>query len=430
MHNILIIVEPAEGHFNPFVPIIKKFVERGHIVLCLTGRVYRDRVESLGAGFIPLPAQWDVGDQEVYDFFPALKSLKGLAQIKFYIKHVMYDQVPDILKALESVLADFKADVIMGDSFMVAGTWLRELGGPPSVRLSVLPLSLPGKDLAPFGLGLMPGSTYFSKLRNNLLHGLFEKVLFKDVQQHVNQLRHKVGLPAYDKYLFISAVESPDLVLHTSTPVFEYPRPTFPANFRFIGPVVLPPKSDFQPPDWWQEIEHSRDKPVILVNQGTVARDCNDLIVPAVDALKHENVWVVAVPVTENADVASLGNLRTAPYIPFGNLLPLVDVMVTNGGFGAVQNALAHGIPLVIAGATEDKMEVAARVEYAGAGINLKTKQPTAAEIRTAVMKILSDPSFKHNALKLKNDFQQYDAPALALEFVEELLTRSSHADS
>ena len=104
--------------------------------------------------------------------------------------------------------------------------------------------------------------------------------------------------------------------------------------------------------------------------------------------------------------------------------------MVTNGGFGAVQNALAHGIPLVIAGATEDKMEVAARVEYAGAGVNLRTKLPTAAEIRTAVMKILSDPSFKHNALKLKNDFQQYDAPALALEFVEELLTRSSHADS
>ncbi|MEY4717684.1 MAG: hypothetical protein RL563_302 [Pseudomonadota bacterium] len=148
MHNILIIVEPAEGHFNPFVPIIKKIVDRGHTVRCLTGRVYRDRVESLGAMFIPLPSQWDVGDQEVYDFFPALKSLKGLAQIKFYIKHVMYDQVPDMLKALESVLADFKADLIMGDSFMVAGTWLRELGGPPSVRLSVLPLSLPGKDLA------------------------------------------------------------------------------------------------------------------------------------------------------------------------------------------------------------------------------------------------------------------------------------------
>ena len=67
----------------------------------------------------------------------------------------MYAQFPDILSVLDAVLHDFKADVIIGDTFMVAGTWLNELGGPPSVRLSVLPLSLLGKDIAPFGLCLM-----------------------------------------------------------------------------------------------------------------------------------------------------------------------------------------------------------------------------------------------------------------------------------
>jgi len=54
----------------------------------------------------------------------------------------MYAQVPDILNALESVLKDFKANAIIEVTFRVAGTWLRELGSPPSVRLSVLPLSL------------------------------------------------------------------------------------------------------------------------------------------------------------------------------------------------------------------------------------------------------------------------------------------------
>ncbi len=77
----------------------------------------------------------------VYDFFPTLRSLTGLAQIKFYIKHFMYAQVSDILNALESILKDFKANAIIEVTFRVAGTWLRELGGPPSVRLSVLPLT-------------------------------------------------------------------------------------------------------------------------------------------------------------------------------------------------------------------------------------------------------------------------------------------------
>ena len=64
MNNILILAEPVEGHFNPFMPIISKFVERGHNVRCLTGRVFKERVESLGAAILPLSALWDAGSQE------------------------------------------------------------------------------------------------------------------------------------------------------------------------------------------------------------------------------------------------------------------------------------------------------------------------------------------------------------------------------
>jgi MGT family glycosyltransferase len=425
MSNILILAEPVEGHFNPFVPIIKKLVERGHQVKCLTGRVFKDQVEDLGAAFIPLPAQWDAGHQDVYEFFPALRSLTGLAQIKFYIKHIMYAQILDILAVLDAVLLDFKADVIIGVTFMVAGTWLRELGGPPSVRLSVLPLSLPGKDIAPFGLGLLPGTSFFSRLRNNLLNGLFKHVLFRDVQQHVNELRRSVGLQAYEKDLFTSAIESPDLVLHTSTPAFEYTRAALPGNFRFIGPIVLAPKDSYRPPPWWEEIVHTQNYPVILINQGTLAKDYDDLIRPALEALKDEKVVIIAVPVKDEVQNEIPENVRTAGYIPFGNLLPYVDVMVTNGGFGGVQNALAHGVPLVIAGASEDKMEVAARVEHAGAGINLRTKKPTPEAIRYAVLNVLSDSAYKQHASRLQQDFARYNAPILAVEYVEELIANN-----
>jgi formate dehydrogenase assembly factor FdhD len=40
-------------------------------------------------------------------------------------------------------------------------------------------------------------------------------------------------------------------------------------------------------------------------------------------------------------------------------LLPKVDVMVTNGGYGGVQRAVSTGVPLVVAGSTEDELEVA-----------------------------------------------------------------------
>ena len=62
-------------------------------------------------------------------------------------------------------------------------------------------------------------------------------------------------------------------------------------------------------------------------------------------------------------------------------LLPHVDAMVTNGGYGGVQQALAHGVPLVVAGDSEDKPEVAARVQWSGAGINLHTGRPSPAMV-------------------------------------------------
>ena len=65
--------------------------------------------------------------------------------------------------------------------------------------------------------------------------------------------------------------------------------------------------------------------------------------------------------------------------------------MVTNGGYGAVQRALATGVPLVVAGDTEDKPEVAARVAWSGAGIDLRTGTPTAKAVRNAVREVLGD---------------------------------------
>ena len=84
-------------------------------------------------------------------------------------------------------------------------------------------------------------------------------------------------------------------------------------------------------------------------------------------------------------------NTDVAGYIPHDLLLPKVDVMVTNGGYGAVQRAFSAGVPLVVAGNTEDKPEVAARVAWSGAGINLRTGAPNAGAVRAAVRKVLGD---------------------------------------
>ncbi len=116
---------------------------------------------------------------------------------------------------------------------------------------------------------------------------------------------------------------------------------------------------------------------------------------------------------TGGRDVSQLAiplpaNTFVAEYLPHDVLLPKVDVMVTNGGYGAVQGALSMGVPLVVAGNTEDKPEVAARVAWAGAGVNLKTAHRRRL-LRAAVRDVLNDARYLWNARALETAFARRD---------------------
>lgn len=87
-------------------------------------------------------------------------------------------------------------------------------------------------------------------------------------------------------------------------------------------------------------------------------------------------------------------NARVAEMVAYDELLPRCVVFVTNGGFGGVQQALAAGVPAVVAGATEDKPEVAARVAWSGAGVNLRAGSPRPRRIRRGVRRVLRDPRY------------------------------------
>ncbi|WP_396135607.1 glycosyltransferase, partial [Chamaesiphon sp. OTE_20_metabat_361] len=167
------------------------------------------------------------------------------------------------------------------------------------------------------------------------------------------------------------------------------------------------------------------DLPVVHVTQGTITTDPERLIVPTLQALASENVLVVATVFDRSLESilpdGIPANARIASFIPHSQLLPHVDVMITNGGFNGVQMSLANGVPVIGAGKSEDKPEICARIDWLGAGIDLKTDQPTPEQIRSAVGKILNDRSYKDRAQDLQRKISEYDAPSIAATLLEQL---------
>ena len=78
-------------------------------------------------------------------------------------------------------------------------------------------------------------------------------------------------------------------------------------------------------------------------------------------------------------------NVRVDAFFAYHHLLPRVDVVVTNAGYGGVQFALAHGVPLVAAGRTEEKAEICARIAWSGVGIDLRKHSPSPRAVRRSI---------------------------------------------
>ena len=162
---------------------------------------------------------------------------------------------------------------------------------------------------------------------------------------------------------------------------------------------------------------------MVLVTQGTIATELGHLLAPTLKALGGEDVFVVAT--TGGADPAVLGdpppNAVVERFVPYSALLPHVDAVVSNGGFGTVQLAIAHGLPLVVAGTTEDKREVTAHVAWSGIGVNLRSDRPTPKAVAAAVRRVLREPTFRQRALALQAETAGTDAAHVAADLLEEL---------
>jgi UDP:flavonoid glycosyltransferase YjiC (YdhE family) len=99
-------------------------------------------------------------------------------------------------------------------------------------------------------------------------------------------------------------------------------------------------------------------------------------------------------------------------YVPYRNALARTSVFVTNGGYNGVQEALCHGVPIVVAGETEDKPMVAARVQWSGCGIDLRTGTPDQKQVADAVREVLHNKKYAERARMLQADFAKYKALA------------------
>lgn len=424
--KILMACTPAIGHLNPLLAIARIAQSRGDEVVLTTGTWLEPRVVEAGVRFAA--ADFDI--PRAADLVPERLNIPpGPAREEYVFKRFFLETMPVQAQTLRTLIAAEAPDVVVVDQIYCGSTPLfldRSQARPPLVNVGISFLPLDRPDGAPLFVGLPPAHDEATRQRYARIGVQADAVFNSPIRAYTNEKLADLGLPPLQGSLMNERVMHCDAYLMLTVPAFEYDFYTLPDHVHFVGALPAP-LSSLPQPGWWEELDDGRG--VVLVTQGTVANDdLGQLIEPTIAALADRSDLLVVVTTggrpVEDIKVAIPGNVRLAPYLPFATLLPKVDLLVTNGGYGTVAMALATGIPIVVSGTSEDKAEVAARVAWSGTGVNLATNAPTPEALLAGVSEVLSNSGFRDRARAMADAFAAVNSTQ-TIHNILDVLTRN-----
>ncbi len=419
MARFMLTAMPFTGHVTPLRAVAAALVACGHDVRFYTGAAFREPVESTGSRLVPWRAAPDFDENDISATFPRLLGEKGIRQLLINVQDVFIRTSPAQVEDLTAEWEREPWDAIAGDEVSVGAAFFAEQTRIPWGTIALLPLNLIGKQGPPSGMGLAPGRNPLTKLRDAALRAAVP-LFSRSLAGPLAQARATIGLPPSTR-TFDRVVFSPRLVVASGSPLLDYERTDRPPSVQYVG-LLTPTPTPSPLPDWWGDLD---GRTVVHVTQGTQNIDPSDLLRPALEALADRDVLVVVATGVRGRDTLPFpvpANARVAGFLPYPQLLPEVDVVITNGGWGGTLAALSHGIPLVIAGGDLDKPEIAARVAWAGAGVNLKTGTPTATQVARGFERVAQDPSYRRAAARVGGQLNALGGAPHAAELLEGLL--------
>jgi MGT family glycosyltransferase len=411
MARYLAYTSPARGHLYPIVPMLSELRDRGHEVSVHTLASEVAPLADLGIAAAPIDPAIEAIEHEDWR---ARTPVGGLKRARRTFAERATHELADCRRAI----AEEQPDALLVDIMAWGANLTAEAAGLPWATFCPFLLPIPSRDAPPFGPGVAPRSDLIGRLRDAVLSRVGPDL---PAVPPMNRLRASVGLPPLNRAADYWTA-APRLIYLTAEP-FEYPRSDWPASVRMVGPGVWEPPE--QPPGWVDGDSRS----LILVTASSEFQDDGKLIAVALEALAQEQ-GVRVVATTAALDPSSFSppaNARVERFLPHGPLIERAACVVSHGGMGITQKALAAGVPACVVPFGRDQLETARRVQVARAGARLPANRLNASRLRAKVREAID---CKPGAERVAAGFARAGGRAAAADAMEQLLGKPQAAPS
>jgi MGT family glycosyltransferase len=389
---MLFVVPPLTGHVNPAVAIASELVSRGHEV-AVAG--HASVIGHLLPPELPLfPLNAGADESVRADIEAKSRALRGPASLKFLWDSFLIPLGAATAVDVGAAIDAFKPDALVVDQQAVGAAVVARRRG---LRWATLATTSAEFD-DPYAILAGVGQWVTDRLRD------FQ------IDQGVSPAEAAATDPRFSEHL--------TLVCSVS----ELLRPAnFPPHYVFVGSVAgwrrAAPRFPFE------ELDLGRS--VVLVSLGTVTKQAGgrflSVAVRTLESMAETVQGVVVAPPGLLSDQAGAGGLLVRPYVPQLELMSRVAAVVCHGGNNTVCEALAHGVPLVVAPVRDDQPVIGEQVVRAGAGVRVRFGRVGPTELRTALHTVLEDPSYRLAAEAMRQRFTAAGGAAAAADHVEKL---------
>lgn len=382
MKRFLFVVPPFAGHVHPTVSVARKLTARGHAVAWAAHARGMRHLLPDDAEMMPLDD--DGSDRAAGELVERAKRLRGLESLQFLWEQMLLPLARGTFPRLLDIMTTYAPDVVIADHQALAGAFAaRRLG----VRFAT-----------------------FCTTSASIVDPLADLPKVKEwIDLEIARLERDAGLEPLP-----SPDTSPHLVVVFSTETLVGEDHLWPEHFRFVGPSIQdrPDSTPFP----WSEL---KDRPRIFVSLGTISASNGTSFYEALaSGLGDLDVQVIlAAPPSLVPDPPR--NFVVRERVPQLALLPHVDAVLCHGGHNTVCEALAHGLPLVVAPIRDDQPVVAGQVVRAGAGIRIRYGRVSLESLRAAVLRVLREPEFRRGAARIRASFASAGGALAAADALE-----------
>ncbi|WP_284745799.1 glycosyltransferase [Amycolatopsis sp. RTGN1] len=367
--RFLLVVPPLAGHVAPLRGVASVLEARGHSVAWCGPE---PEVSTLVSGRV-FPA----GDSAPFSLALRPPGLRGFAALKYlweeYLVPLADEMVPGVLSAVTS----FAPDVVVVDQQAMAGALVAERCG------------------LPWATSASTSTELADPLR-----------ALPKIASWVDELQ--AGLRARHGVLLGDLRFSPHLVLAFTTRALAGPS-RLAAPVAYVGPALPAASGE------WSLVD---DRPLVVVTLGTSNASAGSrFLAESVDALAGmPSVQGLVVDPAGYLISESVGLARRIPQV---TVFARASVVVCHGGHNTVCEALAAGVPLVVAPIRDDQSMLAQQVTAAGAGVRIRFDRAKAADIRKAIE---SAETFRPGAARIRESFAAAGGAEEAATHLESLV--------